>query len=187
MDPSSSSSSSSPLTTAANGSESKSKIASLKKTFENSSGPPQVPGFLVQKSQSYRIRSQIPSPTGSASSDDVGLHRPSSSMSPRTKQLTMSSIPVSAMDQAKENLSPKSLANACCSVADLKLQVIAESQEARASVFEDEFLRKYKNLTVVSDLVAPLNSQQSDCFIVPCESSIGPSYPSWGLAKDIVK
>jgi hypothetical protein len=72
-------------------------------------------------------------------------------------------------------------------IADMQIHMIVESQEGRAAVFEEDSFQNCPNVSVDIDLLAPIRRKECDCFIIPCESSAGPSYPKWGLAGDIVK
>ena len=72
-------------------------------------------------------------------------------------------------------------------IPDMQILMIVESQEGRAAVFEEDSFQNCPNVSVDIDLLAPIRRKECDCFIVPCESSAGPSYPKWGLAGDIVK
>lgn len=70
---------------------------------------------------------------------------------------------------------------------DLKITLIGESQESRVAIFEEETFRNAQNITMELDLVGPVLKRTCQCIIIPCESSLGPRYPKWGLANDIVQ
>lgn len=92
-----------------------------------------------------------------------------------------------ALVRSKSARQASTRATAQVGLQDLKLTLIGESQESRVAIFEEETFRNAQNITMEVDLVGPILKRTSDCIIIPCESSLGPRYPKWGLASDIVQ